>query len=205
MVEQIPFSFILYNGMVRGPTHYRSEDDTLIGERSVRIVADGVTQAVRIAGGVGEIIFAVVFVHPTGFEETAFIVASRQRFAILIQNDNGFRLFCKFQHIFAEFGHTSGESLFVAFGQNGTFQSFIVAIALQLATPQTAEIHVEITVSIIQDGRVDVTAFHRIGLRNERSFRIVTDSYTDAENIVLVFQGEIHIIFSVFPGYVAVP
>ena len=160
----------------------------------------------RIAGGVGEIIFAVVFVHPTGFEETAFIVASRQRFAILIQNDNGFRLFCKFQHIFAEVGHTSGESLFVAFGQNGTFQSFIVAIALQLATPQTAEIHVEITVSIIQDGRVDaVTAFHRIGLRNERSFRIVTDSYTDAENIVLVFQGEIHIIFSVFPGYVAVP
>lgn len=85
VVEQIPFSFILYNGMVRGPTHYRSEDDTLIGERSVRIVADGVTQAVRIAGGVGEIIFAVVFVHPTGFEETAFIVASRQRFAILIE------------------------------------------------------------------------------------------------------------------------
>ncbi len=80
-------------------------------------------------------------------------------------------------------------------------QSFIVAIALQLATPQTAEIHIEITVSIIQDGRVDtVTAFHRVGLGNERSFRLSLIATPIRKNIILVFQGEIHVIFSVFPA-----
>ena len=71
MVEQIPLAFEFADGVVRGPADYRREDDALIGVGTVKGVARGVAQEVRVAGRVGEIVFTVVLVQPRGFEETA--------------------------------------------------------------------------------------------------------------------------------------
>ena len=50
--------------MVSGPAYDGVEDDTLIGERTVGVVTDGVAQEVAVAGRVGEVVLAVVLVHP---------------------------------------------------------------------------------------------------------------------------------------------
>ena len=50
MVEQIPLAFEFADGVMRRPTDHGRQDDTLIHKRSVRIVARGVAEEVRIAG-----------------------------------------------------------------------------------------------------------------------------------------------------------
>ena len=206
-MEQIPFVPVFHNGVVGSPAYHRSQDYSLISERTVRIVADGVAQAVGITGRVGEVIFSVILVHPACFEETAFVVSGCQRLPVFVQDHYGFRFFGKLQHIRTEFGNASGDGRLVVCGESSsTFQSFVVAIALQLSAPQTTEVHVVVTVSIIQNGGVHaVTSAHRVGLGNERTFGTVADGNTDTEDIILVFQGEIHIIFAVFLSYVAIP
>ena len=64
MIEQEPFSLILDDAVVGSPSYYGVENDTLIGERAVGVVTDGIAEEVTVTGGVAEIIFTVVFVHP---------------------------------------------------------------------------------------------------------------------------------------------
>ena len=75
MVEEVPLFFELNDGVVGGPTEYRSEDATLVGEGAVRRVSRTIDDFVGVSGGVGEIVFAVIFVHPWTFEVAAFGVA----------------------------------------------------------------------------------------------------------------------------------
>ena len=206
-MEQIPFAPVFHDGVVGSPAYHRCQDYSLIGERTVRIVADRIAQAVGITGRVGEVIFSVILVHPACFEETAFVVSGCQRLSVFVQNHYGFRFFGKLQHVRTEAGNPCGDGRFVVCGESSsTFQGFVVAIALQLSAPQTTEVHIIVTVSIIQNGRVyTVTSAHRVGLGNERPFGTVADGNADTEDIVLVFQGEIHIILAVFLSYVAIP
>ena len=74
-MEQIPFAPVFHDGVVGSPAYHRCQDYSLIGERTVRIVADRIAQAVGITGRVGEVIFSVILVHPACFEETAFVVS----------------------------------------------------------------------------------------------------------------------------------
>ena len=64
VIEQIPLSLILYDAVVSGPTNNRIQDDTLIGEWSIRIVTDGIAEEVAITSRITEIVLAVVLVHP---------------------------------------------------------------------------------------------------------------------------------------------
>ena len=64
VVEQIPLSFVFCNAVVSSPSDDGFEDDTLVGERSVGIVAHCVAEEMRIARRVREIILAVLLVHP---------------------------------------------------------------------------------------------------------------------------------------------
>ena len=64
MMEQIPLALEFTDGVVRGPANHWGEDDSLISERPVEIVARGVAQEVGVAGRIRKIVFAVVFVHP---------------------------------------------------------------------------------------------------------------------------------------------
>ena len=74
MMEEIPLALILKNGMMGCPAHYWSEDNTLVGEWSVRIVAYGIAKEVAISGGVREIVFPIVLMHPRSLKEAVRVV-----------------------------------------------------------------------------------------------------------------------------------
>ena len=74
MMEEIPLALILKNGMMGCPAHYWSEDHTLVGEWSVRIVANTIAKEVAISGGVREIVFPIVLMHPRSLKEAVRVV-----------------------------------------------------------------------------------------------------------------------------------
>lgn len=69
MVEEPPFAAELHDAVVRGPADDRGEDLSLVGERPVGAVADGVAQEVRVAGRVAEVILSAPLVDPGCLEE----------------------------------------------------------------------------------------------------------------------------------------
>jgi len=48
-MEQIPLALIFYDRVVGGPSYNGIENDTLIGERSVGIVTNGIAEEVAVA------------------------------------------------------------------------------------------------------------------------------------------------------------
>ena len=64
VMEEIPLTFVLHDGVVCGPAYDRLEDDSLIAEWSVGVVADGIAQQMAVASGVREVVFALILVHP---------------------------------------------------------------------------------------------------------------------------------------------
>ena len=81
MIEQIPLSTILNNAMVSCPAYYRLKYYALVCEGAVGVVADGIAEEVAVAGGVGEVVLAVVLVHPRCLEE-AVRIAGLQRLSV---------------------------------------------------------------------------------------------------------------------------
>ncbi len=102
MVEQVPLALEFTDGVVRGPADHRSENDSLINERPVEMVARGVAQKVGVAGRIRELVFAVVFVHPRCLEEPAVMIARQERLAVRIEDDEVARRFGKLQHVVAQ-------------------------------------------------------------------------------------------------------
>lgn len=205
-MEQIPFPLILHNRMMRSPSHYRSKNNPLIDERAIRIIAYGIAQAVSITGRVRKVIASIVLMYPTCLEETTHIVTGRQRFTILAQYNHLPRHFGKLQHIFTQFHHTRRKRRFIISWEDGTLQCLVVAVALQLATPQSAEIHIIIAISIIKHSRVDAIAtLDRCRLRNKRSLGAIAHCYSYTKNIIPILQRKIHVILSVLFHHIAIP
>src|SRR5690606_32182173 len=71
VVVQPPLAAELHDRVVRGPADHRGEDHAAVGERTVRIVGRGIAQLVGVAGGVRQVVRAVVLVHPRAFEVAA--------------------------------------------------------------------------------------------------------------------------------------
>ena len=86
MVEEVPLFFELNDGVVGGPAEDGSEDATWVGEGAVRRVSHSIDDFVGVSGGVGEIVFAVIFVHPGAFEVAAFGVAGGYESTVFVQN-----------------------------------------------------------------------------------------------------------------------
>ncbi len=191
--------------MVGRPSDDGGEDDALIGEGAVGVVTDGIAEVVGVAGAVGEVVFAVVLVYPGGFEEAVGVVGL-EGFAVFVNDEDGAWLFGKFEHVVAQTGYAGGECGFVAFGQIGTFEGFVVLVALELSAPDAAEVEVLLAVVVFQDGYVDgVAAHHGCGLRDEGAFGAVGYGDAEAEDVVAVFQGEVHVILAIFLLHVAIP
>ena len=72
--------------MVGGPSYYRGENHAFVGERAIGTITHGVTQPVRIAGGIGKVIFAFILVHPGGLKETAVMIAGFEQIAVFIDD-----------------------------------------------------------------------------------------------------------------------
>ena len=52
MMEEIPFAIIFHDAVVGSPANYRCQYHTLICERSIGIVADGITKQMAVAGAI---------------------------------------------------------------------------------------------------------------------------------------------------------
>src|SRR5690606_20187229 len=69
VVVEPPAPLELQDRMVRGPADHRFEDAAAIGERPIRVVRHRPAQQMGVAGGVGQVIAALVPVYPGGLEE----------------------------------------------------------------------------------------------------------------------------------------
>lgn len=206
VVEQIPFALELDDRMVRRPADDRRQDDALVRERPVRVVADGVDQLVRRARRVRQIVLAAKLVHPRPFEIAPVLVARLDRLAVLVQNLHLARRLRERQHVAAQPGDARSErgrvrrGLF-AFGIKGSRLPF-----LELAAPQAAEVHVRFAVVVDQHGRVDAEAAGnvvRLGL--ERARRLVAHRDADPEIPLKVARGEVEVVFAVLERRVRRP
>ena len=114
VIEQKPFAIVLHDGVVIGPAKYRCEHNAFVGEWAVGRITDGVSDVVGIAGGVGQIIFAVKFMYPCTFKEAAIGVGAEQRYASAIKNLYIFWWFSKLQQVIAQLGNFRAECWFIA-------------------------------------------------------------------------------------------
>jgi hypothetical protein len=106
MIAQVPLTLELYDRVVSRPAYHRIKDHTLIAERSVRRIANGIAEIVAITSRVREIILAVILVHPRGFEETVRIT-SLHGLAVLIKHNHSARRLCELLYIVAHTNHTA--------------------------------------------------------------------------------------------------
>ena len=64
VIEQEPLALVLDDAVMGCPAHNGIEEHTLIGERSVRIVADGIAEEMTVASRIAEIVLAIILMHP---------------------------------------------------------------------------------------------------------------------------------------------
>ena len=199
MVEEVPFALEFHDAVVRGPAEDRGEDHALVGERAVRVVADGVAELVRVAGGVAEVVLAVVLVHPAGLEEAALVVLDLDRGAVLVQEDDRLRVLAELEHVLGELHH-AGRDGGLAVGRVGgaAVLGEVVLVALELAAPDAAEVHVVLVVIVVQDGVVDgIAAADGVRHGLERAGGGVADGDACPEDVGLVLGREVHVVLAV--------
>ena len=215
VVEEIPLTLVLHDAVMGGPSHDGLEDDALIGEGSVRIVTHGIAQVMGVASAVGEIILAVHLVHPGSLEE-AVRIAGLQRFAFLIDDDDGTGSLSELQHVVGHAGHAGGYGVLITFGQHGGTEilltdrsggfELVVAVPLQLTTPDATKIAVDLVVVVLEDAGVDAIGTNDgCGLRDEGTFGFVGHGHAKVEDTGVVLSGEDEIVLAVFLHHVIVP
>lgn len=88
----------------------------------------------------------------------------------------------------------------------GTFECFVVAVALESSAPDASEVDVIGAVVVFEYGLVYAVAAHYgVFPWYERAFGFVADGYAHAEDVVFVFEWEVHVVGAVFFCYVAIP
>ena len=115
MMEEIPFTLVFDDAVVCGPANDGSKDHALEGEGAVGIIANGVAQQMAVAGGIGEIVLAIVFVDPRSLEEAVRII-SLEGLSLLVDNHDRPRLLGKLHHVLAQTHAAARQSGFVALG-----------------------------------------------------------------------------------------
>ena len=192
--------------MVSSPSYHRSQNDSLISKRTIRVITCCIAEQMSVSRRIGKIVFTIIFMHPRSFEETAFCIPCCQWLTVFIQNYHCPGFFGKLHHVFTQTSNTRRDCLLLSFRQNGRFQGFIITVTLKLSTPQSTEIHIIVTISVIPYSRIDaVTSLHRISFRYKRTIRFITHSYPDTKYIILIFQWKIHIILTIFTNHITIP
>lgn len=209
VVEQPPLALKFHDRMVRGPALNGLQDMPRIAERAVGRGAGGVVQIMRVAGRIGEIIGAAPLAHPGGLEEAALVVAAEDGLAPFVEDDDRARAFRELLHVRAHPGDARGDRGLVVAVQVRVAGLGVVAIALpalELATPDAAEIHVARAVAIGEDGGVDrEAAADRLRIGGERAGRRCRRGDADAEHAGFVARGEVQKIGAVLIGGVGCP
>ena len=228
VIAQIPLSLELDNAVVSCPTYNGIKDDTLVSERTVGIVANGIAQEVAIASRVREVVLSIIFMHPRCFEEAVWIT-SLQGLSILIENDDRACSLGKAHHIVAHANNIAGNSWSIRLGKELSLvvgsrtevdETIVVAVLagdrfkavierappLQLSTPEAAEVAVNLSIVILEHAGVDGEgATDGLCLRYEGTFRLISNSYAKVENTVIAFGREDEVVFSILLDNIIVP
>ena len=192
--------------MVVGPALHGFEHNALVSERAIRVVADGVAQIVGISGGVGEVVLAVVFVHPGRFEETFVVVAFQEKFAVFVQNFHLFHFFGEALQVGAEFGYPRQDGGLVAFTQCPFGIVLVVVPALELTAPNAAKVEVKTAVVVLENSRINaVSSFDGLWFGFEGAFWFFAGGYPNAEHILFVLDRKVEVIHSIFEGGIGCP
>jgi hypothetical protein len=64
VVAQIPLSFVLYDRVMGCPTYDGIEDNALIAEWSIGVVANSIAEEMAITCRIREIVLTIILVHP---------------------------------------------------------------------------------------------------------------------------------------------
>src|SRR5574344_578502 len=114
--------------------------------------------------------------HPACFKEAVSVIAGGQRLAVLSEDDDRFRSFGKLEHVIAQNRYARRQCRLVVFGEGGAcIQGLVVTVALELSAPDSADIEIILAV-VFKDADINrIAAAHRVGLRYERSCRLVAD------------------------------
>lgn len=104
VMEEVPLALVLRDAVVGGPAHYRFQNDALVGEGAVGVVAHGIAQIVAVTRGVAEIVLALVLVHPAGLEEAVWVIGG-QHIAVLVYDDHGTGHFGKLLYVVGHQGY----------------------------------------------------------------------------------------------------
>ena len=113
MIEQEPLTLELYDAVMGRPAYNRIEDHALIGERSVRIVADGIAEEMTVASRIAEIVLAIILMHPRSLEE-AMRIACLQRFAVLIDYQYAVRSLSKLLDVITQTNHEARQGGYIS-------------------------------------------------------------------------------------------
>ena len=206
MVEQVAAAFELADRMVRRPADHRGHDLAAVGEGAIRAIPDRIAEQVGIARRVGEIVLAVVPVQPGRLEITALVVASEQGLAVLVEDEDRARAFCELRHVGREPRHPRRERFLVCFRLFVCRVIRIVAVLLQLPAPDSAEIHVEGAVDVLEHRRIDrIAAFDRLRLGHEGTGRVLADGDADLEDAVRALGREVQVVLAVLAGGIRRP
>ena len=121
-------------------------------------------------------------------------VVSLERLAILIDNYDRTWSLGIVESVFCETHATAWESIDMTFWQVWSFKMDIVLITLELTSPESSEIYINLAVSIVaESAHVDaVAARHWCWLRDERTCRVVGNGCTPMEHVVAVLEREVH-------------
>ena len=144
--------------------------------------------------------------HPAGLEEAAGVVAHGEGGAVLVEHHHRAGRFGEFQHVVAQSGHAGGDGGLVVGRIGGAgVQGLVVAVALQLAAPDSSEVEIVFSVIFQHADIYRIAAYHRGRLGDEGAFGLVGHCDSEAEDVGFVLGGEVQVVFAVLAGHVAVP
>ena len=156
VIEQEPLALVLDDAVMGCPAHNGIEEYTLIGERAVGVVADGIAEEVAVTSRIAEIVLAIVFVHPRSLKETMRIT-SLQGLSVLVDDDHIAWSLCKLHHIVAQTHYAAGqgrhvgrsEELCLLVSGRTKVDAFLQEllgrlVPLELSAPETTEVAVDL-------------------------------------------------------------
>ena len=144
--------------------------------------------------------------HPGIFKVTFLLIPSKDRFSLFIQDLYASWSLCKGKHIFTHHSAHGKQCRLILFRFPAGRIKAAVLVLLKLPSPQTAEIHIYLSVIIHKDCRINAEAsFNTECFRSERSFRFLCCGYAKAEISLLISCRKYQIIFSILIHHIRCP
>ena len=108
--------------MVSSPSYHRSQNDSLISKRTIRVITCCIAEQMSVSRRIGKIVFTIIFMHPRSFEETAFRIPCCQWLTVFIQNYHCTGFFGKLHHVFTQTSNTRRDCLLLCFRYKRTIR-----------------------------------------------------------------------------------